>query len=42
MPQRVERPKVVHVRAYDRLRFQRLEHVRSHWRSTPYQLQLPF
>lgn len=37
----MSRPKVVHVRAYVRMRYQRREHVRSHWRSLPVQLMLP-
>ncbi len=42
MSQHMERPKVVRVRAYVRWRLQRLEAVCAHWRSMPYQLQLPF
>jgi hypothetical protein len=34
-------PKDVHVSAYTRRRFERIEHVREHWRSHPYtQLRL--
>lgn len=36
------RPKVVHVRAYTRLRFGQVEHVCSHWRSLPQQLSFRF
>lgn len=34
------KPKTVFVRAYDRFRFGRTEHVRQHWRSNPDQLSL--
>lgn len=36
------RPKAVHVRAYERVRFGRLEHVREHYRSWPGQLSFDF
>ncbi|CAA7615450.1 conserved hypothetical protein [Magnetospirillum sp. SS-4] len=36
------RQKLVHVRAYTRLRFGHLEHVSAHWRSLPQQLQFNF
>ena len=42
MFQSMERAKVVHVRAYERVRLHRKERVRSHWRSMPEQLKLPF
>lgn len=35
--------KIVHVRAYERVRLRRREHVRAHWRSPPvHQYELPF
>jgi hypothetical protein len=33
----MERPKVVHVRAYERTRRGRLENVCEHWRALPHQ-----
>ena len=36
------RPKVVYVRAYDRFRFGRTEHVCSHYRSRPHQYTFGF
>lgn len=36
------RPKIVHVRAYDRFRLGRSEHVRSHYRSLPHQYAFNF
>jgi hypothetical protein len=36
------RPKDVHVCAYVRMRFNRLEHVRQHWRSHPNQFSFDF
>ena len=39
---RSSRPKDVYVVAYVRIRFNRLEAVRQHWRSHPRQYYLPF
>jgi len=39
---RFYRPKDVHVCQYTRIRFNRLEVVRHHWRSHPRQYYLPF
>lgn len=36
------RPKVVRVRGYTRVRNDRTEHVRAHWRSLPRQLAFDF
>lgn len=38
----MSQPKVVHVRAYDRRRLGRHEHVRAHWRSLPRQYDFGF
>ncbi len=34
------KPKSVYVRRYDRRRFGRMENVRQHWRSRPFQYRL--
>lgn len=38
----IERVKDVHVRAYERTRFGKQEHVREHWRTHPRQYVFDF
>jgi len=38
----IERPKIVLVRAYERYRLKRWEHVRAHHRSKPHQYDFGF
>ena len=42
MDQPLERPKIVRVRAYVRVRLKRTETVCAHWRSRPIQLSFDF
>jgi hypothetical protein len=42
MYEHIAKRKSVHVRAYQRTRFGRLEHVCEHWRSWPGQLSFDF
>jgi len=42
MEKPISEPKAVHVCAYTRTRFGRLEYVREHWRSWPGQLAFDF